>query len=498
MIYDGPNQQTINEFPAFSFVLGDLHPHVLDLPMFLSSIGIGLSLALAGRARQALYGAAVLAGILCAAMYATNSWDMPPAFFLATGGILFATSGYAWRSRVKPFATLAISALVTVFPFWIHYVPAVGLADGDIPQSIRDTPILGSLVKTIGVVTWPRTSTAELLKVHGLFLAVGALFLVAATLPAIRLGLLERHVVGWAALGLFAASIVTRFPGLFWFVGPAVLFAALLVLTRSAAPDRYHRALFTLAFVLLSITELVFLEDAFSDRMNTVFKLYFQVWAIFAVAAAVALPLGIRWLREYGGNLSAGATGTAFAVVILGAGLYPPISAYHWTDGLKQSSGLNGLAYLERYAPDETSAIDWLNSNSKATDHILEAPGCSYGEDGALPDNVFSMATGLATPLGWQFHEYQWRLGDPDISNEISQRRSDVKTIYDTPTSTLARSLLDKYDIRFIIVGPIEQNGYGGQCDGGAPYSTTGLEQLNQIGWPLAFHNSSVTIYERP
>ncbi|MGA7668971.1 MAG: hypothetical protein WBW04_01015, partial [Nitrolancea sp.] len=96
------------------------------------------------------------------------------------------------------------------------------------------------------------------------------------------------------------------------------------------------------------------------------------------------------------------------------------------------------------------------------------------------------------------FHEYQWRLGDPDISNEISQRKSDVKTIYDSPTSVLARSLLDKYDIRFIIVGPIERNGYGAQCDGGAPYSRTGLEQLNQIGWPLAFHNSSVTIYERP
>ncbi len=385
-----------------------------------------------------------------------------------------------------------------MFPFWIHYVPAVGLPDGSIPQSIRNAPILGKIVKTVGVVTWPRTSTAELLKVHGLFLAIAALFLASIAVPAIRKGVIAPRVFGWTALGIFAVSAIIRFPGLFWFVGPTVLCSALLMLVHAEAAERYHLALFTLAFTLLSITELVFLEDAFGDRMNTVFKLYFQVWAVFAVAAAVAIPVGLRWLRGYAGNLGAAGAGTIFSIVILGAALYPPISAYHWTNGFEHSSGLDGLTYVRQYAPDETSAIDWLNAHAESTDHILEAPGCSYGEDGAIPDNIFSMATGLSTPLGWQFHEYQWRLGDPNISNEINQRKADVKTIYDTPTSALARSLLDKYRIRFIIDGPIERNGYGSQCDGGAPYSQTGLEQLNQIGWSLAFQNSSVKIYERP
>ncbi len=498
VISDGPNQQTINEFPAFSFVLGDLHPHVLDYPMFISSIGIGLALARAKQGRLCLYGASALAGILAAAMYATNSWDMPPGMLLAIAGILIATGGLSWRERIKPLGVLAASALVTVFPFWLHYVPAVGLPDDNIPVSVRTAPILGTIVKTLGVVTWPRTSTAELLKVHGLFLAIAVLFLVTITIPAIRTGVIARRVLGWTTLGLLVASFIIRFPGLFWFIGPAVLCSALLVLVQTSAPERYHLALFALAFSLLSITELVFLEDAFGDRMNTVFKLYFQVWAIFAVATAVALPFGLRWLHGYAGKLGSGVAGAAFGVVILGATLYPPISAYHWTNGFKQSNGLDGIAYIRQYAPDEISAIDWLDSNSVSTDHLLEAPGCSYGEDGAFPDNVFSMATGLSTPLGWQFHEYQWRLGDPDISNEINQRKADVKTIYDTPNSTLARSLLDTYDIRFIIVGPIERNGYAAQCDGGAPYSQTGLDQLSQIGWLLAYKNPSVTIYERP
>ncbi len=498
VISDGPNQQTINEFPAFSFVLGDLHPHVLDYPMFISSIGIGLALALAGRDRRALLSGAALAGILAAALYATNSWDMPPALLLAAGGILIATIGLPWIERLVPLAALATSAMVTVFPFWLHYVPAVGLQGNDVPQSIRSAPILGKLVETIGVVTWPRSSTAEIFKVHGLYLAIIGIFLASLAIPLIRQRKVSTRTVVGTVVGLFIVSLVTKFPGIFWFIGPLVLCGSLLVVMRIKAPRRYLLAIVGMAFLLLSTTELVFLEDAFSDRMNTVFKLYFQVWALFAISAAVALPIGIRWIGRQFGRLPSGAVASILGIVILGAALYPPISAYHWTNGFSHFSGINGLAYLDTYAPEEMAAVSWLQQNAHPTDHILEAPGCSYGEDGALPHNVFSMATGLQTPLGWQFHEYQWRLGNPLISNEISQRKSDVQTIYDSPTSSQARNLLNQLDIRYIIVGPIEQYGYGSQCDGGAPYSATGLAQLNQIGWKLAFHDQQVTIYERP
>ncbi len=104
VIYDGPNQQTINEFPSFSFVLGDLHPHVLDFPMFISSLGLGLALARSARGRLHLYSASALAGVLAAVMYATNSWDMPPALLLAVAGIIIATTDLSWQDRVKPLA----------------------------------------------------------------------------------------------------------------------------------------------------------------------------------------------------------------------------------------------------------------------------------------------------------------------------------------------------------------------------------------------------------
>lgn len=498
VIYDGPNKQTINEFPAFSFVLGDLHPHVLDYPLLISSMGVGLALATCGKNLTRLLSAAVLAGIMAALMYGTNSWDMPPAFLFALVGILIATIGMRWRERLIPVAVLAMSSLVTVFPFWLHYVPAVGLTGQSVPASIRDAPIIGKIVETIGIVTWPRTSTVELMKVHGLFLAILLLFLASVATPLLRQRLVKSGTLVAAVGGLFLLSVLIQFPGLFWFVGPALACGALIVLIRTKESERYHLTLIGIAFLLLSITELVFLEDAFGDRMNTVFKLYFQVWAIFSVSAAVALPLGLRWLRSVAGAVASRSTGAIFGIVILGAALYPPISAYHWTNGFSQYSGINGLAYLDKYAPNEMAAVHWLDANSNPTDHILEAPGCSYGMDGAMPDNMFSMATGLATPLGWQFHEYQWRLGNPAISAEINQRKADVSAIYDAPTSAKAQSLLDQYKIRFIIVGPIERNGYGSQCDGGAPYPASGLDQLSQMGWPLAFHNQDVQIFERP
>lgn len=497
VITDGPNRQTINEFPAFSFVLGDLHPHLLDYPMFLSSIGIGLALALAGHTRRLFY-AAALGGAVAAATYATNSWDMPPAMFLAVAGIMIATRGLSWRARVRPLALLALGMVGVVFPFWIHYIPAVGLHDESVPTAVRTAPILGKIVDTIGVVTWPRTSTWEIFKVHGLFLVILALYLASMLTPMIWTRRITPLAFWGTLAGLFAMSILTRFPGLFWFIGPAVLCGGLVLTVRSKAADRYHLILVGLAFALLSITEVFFVQDAFGDRMNTVFKLYFQVWALFAIAAAVALPVAVAWLHANAGRYYAMVAGILISLVVVGAALYPPISAYRWTSGFSQFTGVDGLNYLQRYAPDETAAVAWLSSHSSTSDHILEAPGCSYGEDGALPDNVFSMATGLSTPLGWQFHEYQWRLGVPTISTQIDQRKADVKTIYDAPASIAAQRLLNQYDIRYIIVGPIERYGYGTQCDGGAPYSPTGLAQLSQIGWPLVFRNTSVMIYERP
>ena len=54
-------EDTINEFPWFSFLLGDLHAHVLALPFTLLALAFALQVALAGP-RLAPPGRALLEG----------------------------------------------------------------------------------------------------------------------------------------------------------------------------------------------------------------------------------------------------------------------------------------------------------------------------------------------------------------------------------------------------------------------------------------------------
>ncbi|HET7091761.1 MAG TPA: DUF2298 domain-containing protein [Anaerolineae bacterium] len=37
------SSKTVTEFPQFSFLLGDLHPHTLNLPFVLPAIGLAVN-----------------------------------------------------------------------------------------------------------------------------------------------------------------------------------------------------------------------------------------------------------------------------------------------------------------------------------------------------------------------------------------------------------------------------------------------------------------------
>ena len=72
---------TISEFPAFSFILGDLHAHVLALPLGLLALALSLDTfeggtALTWRRWTAQPGALLLAGALFAGLAMTNTWDV--------------------------------------------------------------------------------------------------------------------------------------------------------------------------------------------------------------------------------------------------------------------------------------------------------------------------------------------------------------------------------------------------------------------------------------
>src|SRR5690606_3710001 len=46
---DGNHSEVIDEFPAFSFILSDNHPHVLSLPFAAMAIGLAMNIVLTAR-----------------------------------------------------------------------------------------------------------------------------------------------------------------------------------------------------------------------------------------------------------------------------------------------------------------------------------------------------------------------------------------------------------------------------------------------------------------
>jgi YYY domain-containing protein len=510
---------TINEFPAFSFILGDLHPHLLAYPLFLSAIGLAYGIAAltpgpspnSGRGgntnqraplSQTLgeglgVRASVFAGTLVGALYAVNAWDMPTALLVMAGAIIVARSRIDWHTAFS-LGALGVSALITLLPFALHYTAPVGADSGwttDRPVAI---PGMDFIIRTLGLVVWPKSSLRDLLLIYGLFLLIFLFFALCLwwSIPIDRRRPPATLLV-LAPLFLITA-LATHFAALAIFGLPLL---ALLWLARNGKDEhapRFTTWLFFVAFFLILAVEVVFLRDVFGDRMNTVFKVYFQVWGVLAIAAAVAIPAALAAIAARLGKGPVIAVGAFVALLIIGAGLYTPISAYHWDDGFATWHGLDGLAYITQIAPAEREAIDWLRTNAQPGDVVLEAPGCSYGTSNGLPDSRGSRAPGVPTVSGWPSHEFQWRAGQPDLLQEITERQQAVNQIYDDPESDAAGKAIDWYHVTYMYIGVLETRGSGSECDGSAPYPSISSETLKRRGWTQVFQTGDVRVFYHP
>ena len=118
----------------------------------------------------------------------------------------------------------------------------------------------------------------------------------------------------------------------------------------------------------------------------------------------------------------------------------------------------------------------------------MEAVGGSYSP--SLQGRM-SIYTGYPTILGWEGHEGQWR-GDYVL---VSPRKIDVADLYCTRHWEQARDILEKYDVRYVIVGDTEYTTYtpdSDYCPGGIRIDKFDL-YLQRI-----FQNERLIIYEVP
>jgi YYY domain-containing protein len=256
---------------------------------------------------------------------------------------------------------------------------------------------------------------------------------------------------------------------------------------EAGSPPATHPAvqfvlLCAVAGLLLTLSvEFVYLVDVFRVRMNTIFKFYFQAWVLMAIASAFA----IYWLTS--ANHLTSRLGKSVRLLLLVGfwGLFvmgmffPVLGNISRAANFEPEPRLDGTAYLADSHPYDYEAIGWLNANVDGAPVILEAPGT--GGSSYVYEGRISALTGLPTLLGWGGHENQWR-GSYEIQRS---REPDIETIYNTFESQEALTLLDKYDITYVYVGPLERN----------RYDARGLAKFDSF-MDRVYSNEGVTIYQ--
>ncbi len=133
--------EIIDEFPFFSYLLGDLHPHVLAMPFGLLAVGVALNLFLGGwkgetnlgfyrlpvRPMGLFFGALVLGGLAF-----LNTWDILVGFALLVGAYALVRaleSGWAWKRLEDVFALgvpLGLLAILLYLPFYVGFSSQAG------------------------------------------------------------------------------------------------------------------------------------------------------------------------------------------------------------------------------------------------------------------------------------------------------------------------------------------------------------------------------------
>ncbi|NMA12776.1 MAG: hypothetical protein GX933_06305, partial [Chloroflexi bacterium] len=100
--------------------------------------------------------------------------------------------------------------------------------------------------------------------------------------------------------------------------------------------------------------------------------------------------------------------------------------------------------------------------------------------------NRYTIYTGLPGVIGWNYHQRQQR---PGLSDQVWQRIEDVSTFYNDASPDVALAILQKYAIRYIVVGQMEHGMYDAQ--GIAKFA-----QLDGFFWDEVFRVGNTAIYQ--
>ncbi len=343
----GAIDNTIHEFPIYSFVVSDLHGHVSNIPFVLLFLATVFTIFASKKPSLSLY---IFISLLLGVLYMTNSWDFP-IYFSILGATIFYKSflniGLPARHRLAPKA-LAGGLVVLVLTGSILFSLPFNLSFSQIAKGIASV---------------------------------------------------NAHSPFWQLLVLW---------GYQWII--FLSFIIFLVLKKRITnsqlqiPDIFILILISVATFLIIIPEFFYVKDIYIPsyhRANTMFKLVYQSFMMYALASGYIIVQILTSLKK---KVLKFMLFAFYFLLFTFVFIYPYFAINSYYGNLKIYHGLYGLSFLKRTSPDDYQAITWLNKNIKNQLVVLEASGDSY-----TLFNRVSALTGLPTIEGWLVHEWLWR-----------------------------------------------------------------------------------------
>ncbi len=402
--------KTAHEYPAYSFLLGDLHAHVINIFVVLTILAI-----LYGCTRKHMVGEArkwswkqmfldlpvLMIGFLIGICMMENYWDFP-IYYVVAGAILLSLH---LRSGDSP---LIVGARIGVQGIMVLTV-AVIVA---LPFSSQFHAMTNGFAKAVDHTRW-----YQLIILWGLPVA-----------------LLIGHLV----------SMVARCKDKQWREA----------IRELEGTDFYVLLLGLCAAGLILIPELIYVVDIYTGgfkRFNTMFKLSYQAFILlgllmgYVIAKWIARPQSAAQ-RKWG--IIAG------IMLLWCCGYFKTAlddSFGNVTDS-ERHKGLRADAFIYEQRPQDAEAVKWINASVPDGSVVLEANGDSY-----TLYNFVSVLTGLPTVLGWHTHEWLWH----NSSEPVDARGAEIYEFYTGIDMLQKQNFIEKYNVDYIYIGSNEYEKYG-------------------------------------
>ena len=425
---DRPDK-TIHEFPCYSFVLGDLHAHVVNIMFVLLMTGVlyaWFSRSRHYREKLTWYSLKkriispwlLTAAFLLGLFQLNNYWDFVIYFVVVMGTALFLNI-IEYRGRLREILIVTLAQAVCLFALARLVI---------VPFTVQFSTMVDGVA-----LARNHTLPHQLLILWGLPVILGLIF---TLYVLVSNGKVLQKKKLWR------------------------------LMDRVRAQDLFAILLFCCAFGLVLIPELVYVRDIYeagNARANTMFKLTYQAYILFGMVMGYVI---FRLLMNRRSRLIKVPAVIGFILLCWTFGYFGRCCNSWFGSWTYPSTrkGLDADAYMIVDFPEDVGAVNWLLENVKDTQVVLEANGDSY-----TGFERVSAMTGQPTILGWYVHEWLWR-SDTD---DLNKRSQDVETIYTSENQELVRSLLSRYDVSFLVIGSTEREKYGDRIN---------RELLNSMG----------------